>query len=80
MNPMMQMLNQPNLGSVRGMLNAIRSAGNPQMMLNQLASQNPMLSQALQYVRQNGGNAQAAFYKLAQERGVDPNTILSQLQ
>ena len=27
-------------------------------------------------IQQSGGNAQAAFYKLAQERGVDPNDVL----
>ena len=40
---------------------------------------NPALQQALDYVKQNGGNPKEAFYKLAKEKGVDPNEILKQV-
>lgn len=82
-NPMLQTLYSnkltQNMGSIKNMMGAIASSGNPQMLLNQIASQNPMLSQVMQIVQQNGGDARAAFYKLAQERGIDPNSILSQI-
>ena len=38
------------------------------------------LSEALAYVNANGGNAREVFYKLAKERGVDPETILRTLR
>ena len=41
---------------------------------------NPQLKQAIEYVNQNGGNPKDAFYKLAKEKGVDPQTILNQLK
>jgi hypothetical protein len=50
--------------------------GNPVGMLQNL----PQYQQAMQLVQQSGGNAQAAFYKLAQQRGVDPNEILNALR
>ena len=76
-NPMMQQLMMNNLAPVRNLMNTVR--GNP-MMLNQLANSNPALRQAMDYVNANGGDARAAFYRLAQEKGVDPNTILSYLK
>lgn len=83
MNPMLQTLNQNQLNSgllpIKNMLNMVRSAGNPQMMMNQIMSQNPQMRQVMEYVNANGGDPKAAFYKLAQEKGVDPNEILKQL-
>ena len=31
-------------------------------------------------VNQNGGDAKTLFYKMAQQKGVDPNTVLSQVK
>ena len=67
------------LSPIKQMMNTLKSAGNPQMMLNQMMSQNPQLKQVMTYVQQNGGDAKTAFYKLVQEKGVDPNEILRQL-
>jgi hypothetical protein len=44
-----------------------------------MVQNNPALKQAIDYVNQNGGNPKEAFYKLAKERGVDPQTILNQV-
>ena len=83
MNPMLQNLNQSqinqSLAPVKNMLNMVRSAGNPQMMLNQMIGQNPQMKQVMEYINANGGDPKTAFYKLAQEKGVDPNEILRQL-
>ena len=76
---MFQALNQTKLAPVKNMINMLRSSGNPQMMLNQMAAQNPQMKQVMDYINQNGGDPQRAFYKMAQERGVDPNEILKQL-
>ena len=67
------------LSPIKQMMNTIRNAGNPQMMLNQMLAQNPQYKQVMDYIQQNGGDAKSAFYKMAQEKGVDPNEILSQL-
>ena len=50
------------------------------MALMNLMQNNPGMKQALDYVNANGGNPKEAFYKLAQEKGVDPQTILNSLK
>ena len=61
-------------------MQTVQMARNPQMAINQMAQNNPQMKQAIDYVNANGGNAKDAFYKLAQEKGVDPNSILNQLR
>ena len=82
-NPLMKALGQNqlsnNLMPIKNLLRTIRSAGNPQMMLNQMAGQKPQLKQAMDFVNQNGGNPQQAFYQLAKEKGINPEDILKEL-
>lgn len=44
-----------------------------------MAQNNPQMQQVMSVIQQNGGNAKQAFYNMAQQRGVDPNVILQQL-
>ena len=46
------------------------------MMLQQMTAQNPQLKQAVDYVNANGGDAKTACYKLAKEKGINPDEIL----
>ena len=41
---------------------------------------NPMVQSILSFAKQNGGDLKAVFYSLAKQRGVDPESILSQLK
>lgn len=47
-------------------------------IVNQTVNNNPQIKQVMEYINQNGGDPQTAFYKLAKEKGVDPNEILKQ--
>jgi len=49
---------------------------NPQAAIRQI----PQLKQAMDFVQQAGGDPQKVFYMLAQQKGVDPESILSQLR
>ena len=49
------------------------------MMLNQMIGQNPQIRQVMEYVNNNGGDPKAAFYRLAQEQGIDPDEVLKHL-
>lgn len=80
MNPMLANLNRNNAAQARNMLSMLNAAGNPQMLLQQMMTQNPMLAQVMQTVRQYGGDPQKAFYDKAREAGIDPNVILNQLR
>ena len=57
-------------------MQTIQTAQNPQMAL----LNNPQMKQVVDYVNANGGNAKEVFYKLAKERGVDPQSILNSLK
>ena len=69
-----------NLGQIKNLMQMVRSAGNPQALLSQMAQSNPNMRQAMDLVQQYGGDAQKAFYALAQQRGVNPDEILNMLK
>lgn len=69
-----------NLQNVKQMMATIKSAKNPQVVLNTMMNNNPQLKQVKDYIQQNGGNAQQAFYSLAKQNGVDPKEILDMLK
>ena len=66
--------------SLKGMLSQVQAAQNPQAMMNQLLARNPQLNQVLSFVQKCGGDPQKAFYALAEQKGVDPDEILSMLR
>lgn len=70
----------PNLERVRSMLNQIRFAQNPKLAFEQMVQSNPQVQSVMNIVRQNGGDPKTAFYNLAQQKGVDPESILSMLR
>ena len=65
---------------VRQLMNMVRSAQNPQLMLNQLAMNNPQLKQVMDIVQKHGGDPMTAFLAEAEARGMDPNEILNILR
>ena len=74
-NNMMQML-QP----VKRMMDMVRSAQNPQLMLNQLASKNQLLKQAMDLTQQYGGDSMKALEETAKQMGIDPNEIMNMMK
>lgn len=65
---------------IKNMMQAIRAAQNPQMALSQMMQRNPQYSQVMNIIQQNGGDAQKAFYSLANQLGVDGNEVLNMLK
>lgn len=65
---------------VKGLMNGVKMAQNPQLMLNQLMMNNPQLQAAMSLIQQGGGNSQQTFYSLAKQMGIDPNTVLNALK
>lgn len=49
-----------------------------QNMIGMIMNRNPQMKQVMEYIQSNGGDAKAAFYKKAQEMGVDPEEVLKQ--
>ena len=69
-----------NLNQIKQMGNMFKNAKNPQMLIQNMMMQNPQMKQVMDFINQNGGDAKSAFYKLADQRGVDPNEILNMLK
>jgi hypothetical protein len=87
-NPMLNQLSQlnglsqqvKNLNQIKNMMNLLRNANNPQAMLQQMIQNNPQIKEIMNYINMNGGDPQQAFYKMAQEKGINPNEILQMLK
>ena len=53
----------------------LKSANNPQQMVNQMVNNNPQVKQFIdQY-----GDPKTAFYKLAEQKGINPDEIIKML-
>lgn len=70
-NPMLSRLPQSS-AAAQGTTQEANATGN--------AGPISQIRQAMDYVRANGGNAKAAFYRLAQQKGVDPESVLRGLR
>lgn len=62
------------------MMQMLKMSKNPQMMLQQMMQTNPQMKQAMDYINANGGDPKQAFYKLADEKGVDPEQFLNSIR
>lgn len=58
-----------NVQQLKGMIGMMRNIQNPQALLEQMFRNNPNLMQAVEYVKQNGGDPKSACESLAKEKG-----------
>ena len=82
-NPIFSSFNdqrQQHSNSLFDMWNQVRNSPNPNAAMQMLLSSNPKFQEVMTYINQNGGDAKSAFYNLAAQRGVNPNSILNQLR
>ena len=84
MNSLYQQLNQQgnlsSLNNIKNLMKTLQGASNPSQMIMNMASSNPQLKDVLTLVQNSNMSPKDLFYKLAKERGVNPDDILSQLQ
>ena len=66
--------------AVRQMMSAVRTAQNPQLMLNQLIMSNPQMKQVMDIVQKHGGDPMKAFRAEAEAAGVNPDEIMGMLK
>ncbi len=66
--------------SLFDMYNQVRHSQNPDQAMQMLFANNPQYQNVMNYIQQNGGDARSAFYNMAAQMGVDPNSILSKLR
>lgn len=82
MNQLFQQLNQSSKGQsqTNPLINTLKQKYQQCMMMTNPIGyiQNmPEMKNVLNAVQQSGGNAQQLFYKLAESKGVDPDSILN---
>lgn len=53
-------------------------SGNPMGAL--VGQNNPQMKQVMDYVQSCGGDPKQAFYSLAKQKGIDPETFLNQVR
>ncbi len=84
MNQLYSQLNQQaslgGLSQIKQMMNFCRGASNPQTALQTLMAQNPQMKQVMDLVQQGGGDPKTVFYRLAKQKGVDPDAVLNALK
>lgn len=68
------------IGNLKSLYQAMKMSADPRSMLIQLMQKNPQVMQAVQFIQQSGGDPEKAFYTLAKQKGVDPESILSQFR
>ena len=62
-----------------GLLGMLSGSSNSMQMLQQMAPTNPQIQQVFDYVQQSGGTMKDAFYKLAEQRGVNPSQVINMI-
>lgn len=73
-------MTSPRMGQIKQMMGMVRSAGNPQAMLSQLAASNPAMKQVMDIVNQHGGDPDRAFRTIAEQNGIDPQEIINMMR
>ena len=72
--------NQNNSNSLFDVYNQVRQSKNPDQVIQRLLANTPQYQEIMKYIDQNGGDAKTAFYNMAAQKGVNPETILSRLR
>ena len=81
LNPLIQLAkSNPMMSQIKQMMGMINSSGNPQAMMHQMLTSNPKFKQVMDLINQSGGDPRKSFYALAEQKGVDPNDILSMMK
>ena len=62
------------------MMQMFKASNNPQAFIQSMMANNPQAAEAMQLIQAHGGDARAAFYALAKQKGVDPDEFLKSLQ
>lgn len=72
-------LSQQKSNSLSEMWDQVKKAPNPEQAMLNMFSQT-QLQNVMNYIKQNGGDAKTAYYNMAAQKGIDPNSILQFLR
>lgn len=82
MNPILNQMMNFSLANnpIVQMFKMVMGANNKTNTLQSLAQNNPQMQKTLEFINQNGGNAEQLYYNMCKQRNVDPNVIINQLR
>ena len=84
MNNLYNQLNQKNPqlqnNGIQQLVQMIKNTNNPQQLLNNMAKQNPQLSQIIQTLNTSNITPKQMFMNLASQKGINPNEIIAMLK
>lgn len=67
-----------NMGQVKQIYNMLRCSNNPNQLLDQLVSRNPQMAQAVNLIK-NNGNYEQVFRSMCQEKGINADEFIKQM-
>lgn len=70
----------PQIQQVKNLMYQIKNSQNPQMMLQNIIMQNPNMQGILSLMRANNASPQQIAQLLAQQKGIDLNSLIKELQ
>ena len=65
---------------IKQMMQMVKYSQNPQAMLSQMMQNNPQMKQVIDVIKASGNDPKRAFYALAEQKGINPQSILDQLK
>ena len=68
------------IAQVKNLMNVLRNSNNPQQLFFNMAKQNPQLQQIMNTIQNSNKTPKELFYQMAEQKGVNPEEILKQLQ
>ena len=69
-----------NVETVKSIFGMLNGSANPRQLLVNIAAKNPMIKNIMDSADKSGKSYQDIFYELAEQKGIDPNSIINQLK
>lgn len=70
----------PQIQQIKNLMYQVKNSKNPQMILQNIIMQNPSMQNVLNLMRLNNASPQQIAQLLAQQKGVDLNNLIMELQ
>jgi hypothetical protein len=70
----------PQIQQIKNLMYQVKNSQNPQMILQNIIMQNPSMQNVLNLMRLNNASPQQIAQLLAQQKGVDLNNLIMELQ
>jgi hypothetical protein len=74
------MQNNGQINQIKQLANALKNSNNPMQLLQNVGQNNPQIANVMSMLNNSGMSAKDMFYQVANQRGINPNDIMSILK